>query len=491
MGVASSVQRAVARKVKVAELAQTGQLTRSCHGLKASHVRMLYDMFNRADADKSRSVTVFEFLMFFNLERSVFAVKAFTAMDANKDCSIDFAEFVRATWNYASLNKEGLRHFSFALYDLDGSGRLERRELEKMVRELYGADWNENHLAKTCLNRLCSLARFSRAEFLDFARTHPALLFPAFQLQQALQNKLGGAHAWSAVARERGQRASTYGWDFERRCVSALPLRASFRRRPSAASSRTYEAFGCEVSLLREPLATATGAAVVMTTPPRKKADSQQKEDGSRAPTKSPAKSPAPRRATYRAALRARGPPQHAARGVADDARPTTGDAPSSALKAISEGSGRSKRPQSAARKASSSRVLALEASSSSSSPRDLAQQNKSGTTADVSQAPHKRTLRAARASRAGCDALAPSSSSSSSSSLTRALILDEQRLASALALSRRRPLQKPDHKNACPASARPPPLSRRRPLQKLDHNNACPALEPHVCKNKKISERF
>ena len=89
-------------------LAQGRRMLGECPGLRPWHLRRLYAYFRRADKDDSDWISVLEFLMFFDVERSVFAVKAFTSMDADGDQRIDFAEFVRATWAYVSLSKAGL-----------------------------------------------------------------------------------------------------------------------------------------------------------------------------------------------------------------------------------------------------------------------------------------------------------------------------------------------------------------------------------------------
>ena len=76
-------------------LAQGRRLMGECPGLQPWHVRRLYAFFRRADKDGSDWISVLEFLMFFDVERTVFAVKAFTAMDADGDHQIDFPEFAR------------------------------------------------------------------------------------------------------------------------------------------------------------------------------------------------------------------------------------------------------------------------------------------------------------------------------------------------------------------------------------------------------------
>ena len=178
---------------------------KSCPGLKPKHVKTLYKLFRKADKEQSGEISVLEFLMFFDIDRTVFAVKAFTHMDDDKSGEIDFPEFVKAAWAFVSLSKEGLRNFAFSIYDLDDSGSIDRFEVEAMVHELYGSQWRRSRLARQTLKELAARKQRSRAEFVDFARTHPALLFPAFQLQGSLRTALGGARMWASIAETRAR----------------------------------------------------------------------------------------------------------------------------------------------------------------------------------------------------------------------------------------------------------------------------------------------
>ena len=129
---------------------------KSCPGLKPKHVKTLYKLFRKADKDQSGEISVLEFLMFFDIDRTVFAVKAFTHMDDDKSGEIDFPEFVKAAWAFVSLSKEGLRNFAFSIYDLDDSGSIDRFEVEAMVHELYGSQWRRSRLARQTLKELAA-----------------------------------------------------------------------------------------------------------------------------------------------------------------------------------------------------------------------------------------------------------------------------------------------------------------------------------------------
>ena len=90
------------------------------------------------DNDHSTSVEVIEFLTFFDLDRSSFALKAFSVMDFDGSGSINFFEFALSTWNYCTLTTKNLEVFAFDLYDSDGSGCINKGEAEEMCKQLYG-----------------------------------------------------------------------------------------------------------------------------------------------------------------------------------------------------------------------------------------------------------------------------------------------------------------------------------------------------------------
>ena len=84
-------------------------------GLSVEDVTRLFNIFHKIDKDHNTTVEVIEFLGFLNLDRSPFALKAFSVMDLDRSGSINFFEFAVSTWNYCTLNKTTLMVFAFDL----------------------------------------------------------------------------------------------------------------------------------------------------------------------------------------------------------------------------------------------------------------------------------------------------------------------------------------------------------------------------------------
>jgi Ca2+-binding EF-hand superfamily protein len=172
--------------------------------LKASEVSKLYKIFRKVDADGSGTIELIELLVHIDLERTKFTERIFSIFDEDGSGQIDFREFVVALWNYCTLSRATLDLFAFDLYDSDSSGMLSICEVDGMLRDIYGKGAKTNHHAKQISTELKMLDEEIDVDaFVTFARTHHALLFPAFQMQSALQDKILGKGFWTKSANRR------------------------------------------------------------------------------------------------------------------------------------------------------------------------------------------------------------------------------------------------------------------------------------------------
>lgn len=76
-----------------------------------------------------------------------------------------------------------------------------------MLKDVYGNDYMKNTHAKNIYSELERLAcdDIDINEFLEFARTHPGLLFPAFNMQEIIRNRVLGAAFWEHHSQKRIQ----------------------------------------------------------------------------------------------------------------------------------------------------------------------------------------------------------------------------------------------------------------------------------------------
>ena len=110
-------------------------------------------------------------------------------------------------WNYCTFDNAKLVTFAFDLYDLDSGGALEFNEVQHLVSEVYGVN-SGGALNSRVLKIMDKLdaddsGHVSLKEFVQFNRKYPAILFPAFQMQQILRRATFGERHWEIVSRKR------------------------------------------------------------------------------------------------------------------------------------------------------------------------------------------------------------------------------------------------------------------------------------------------
>ena len=111
-------------------------------------------------------------------------------------------------WNYCTLSKAALIMFAFDLYDNDNSGEIDIGEVELLLKEVYGREFQTSSQAQAIMVKLKSgendLKRDINVDsFREFCRTHPAVLYPAFVLQAQMQNKILGSKFWASCGNSR------------------------------------------------------------------------------------------------------------------------------------------------------------------------------------------------------------------------------------------------------------------------------------------------
>uniref|UniRef100_A0A7S1CAR3 EF-hand domain-containing protein n=1 Tax=Bicosoecida sp. CB-2014 TaxID=1486930 RepID=A0A7S1CAR3_9STRA len=176
----------------------------------------LFEYFFRCDEDNSGEISVKEFFDYVDLERTKFAKRAFSLFDHDGSGQIDFREFVVSMWNYCTFTQQSLIEFAFDLYDLDGSGEIDLKEMQLIVKEVYGSSFRTSAYAKKIMEKVAQIghassldvktaAQIDKGMFARFTQKHPAMLFPAFRLQQELQKRVMGVAFWKRAAKKRAR----------------------------------------------------------------------------------------------------------------------------------------------------------------------------------------------------------------------------------------------------------------------------------------------
>lgn len=174
--------------------------------LTPEEVGKLYEIFRSADVDASGHITVQELFAHLATEATFFRDRVFNLFDEDGSGKIDFREFVLSLWNYCTLSKASLVIFAFDLYDADSTGQLSPKEIHNMLVDLYGKTVDTHPQAKLMnkeLKAIDSVVAINVDRFRAFVTNHPALLFPAFQMQLALRQHILGVQFWNRCAEKR------------------------------------------------------------------------------------------------------------------------------------------------------------------------------------------------------------------------------------------------------------------------------------------------
>lgn len=95
--------------------------------------------------------------------------------------------------------------FAFDLYDLDKSGNIDLDEAQTLIKDVYGAKFEQNVHARKTYNKLGALdsKQIDLETFKEFSRKHQALLYPAFEMQTRFQKCVVGNDFWAVFSRQR------------------------------------------------------------------------------------------------------------------------------------------------------------------------------------------------------------------------------------------------------------------------------------------------
>lgn len=171
---------------------------------KEQDIGRLYRIYNKIDEDKSGLIDYMEMLSFFDVDRTPFSKRVFTMFDEDGSGKLDFKEFVMSLWNYCTLGKDTLILFAFDIYDKDSSGEIEGKEVQQMLKEIYGKNYKNNTQALQIAKEIdVKLGDVDIEELKSFSKTHPALLFPAFNMQLTLQGGTLGESFWKYYSTRR------------------------------------------------------------------------------------------------------------------------------------------------------------------------------------------------------------------------------------------------------------------------------------------------
>lgn len=122
---------------------------------------------------------------------------------------ISFGSFVLAFWSVLTLPAVALPSFVFHLYDVDESGSLDVREINRMLTHFFGPDFRKNEQQANLLRSIERLMARSEqpiievGDFIDFCKQNPTLLSSLNRLHQKLLKMTLGPARWDVLSLRR------------------------------------------------------------------------------------------------------------------------------------------------------------------------------------------------------------------------------------------------------------------------------------------------
>lgn len=157
------------------------------------------------DFDETGEIDYDEFMKFVECDRSPFSDAVIALVDEAGSGTLRFNEFFRVVCIYAMYTQEQIMEFCFQTFDKDGSGTIDEPEFLDMVRVVNNADPDFPGNFKTALEQFDGNADglISFREFKQIHHHFPLVLYPAFKLQNAIHENVGGTSFWVKVMKFR------------------------------------------------------------------------------------------------------------------------------------------------------------------------------------------------------------------------------------------------------------------------------------------------
>eukprot|EP01041_Mallomonas_annulata_P011403 gene11403-23856_t len=166
--------------------------------LTQHHLRTLKRRYREIDIECNQAIDIKDFLDSINMPASPMTKALFDMIDIDQSSTMEFEEYVRILATYCMYTKDEILKFCFNTFDLDGSGTISEKEfVELCVHVNNGAPTFPGNyhraLEEFDVNKDGTI---DYSEFCEMERRYPMILFPAFQLQDAMQQQSLGEREW-------------------------------------------------------------------------------------------------------------------------------------------------------------------------------------------------------------------------------------------------------------------------------------------------------
>eukprot|EP00903_Cladosiphon_okamuranus_P009664 g9195.t1 len=141
---------------------------------------------------------------------------------SGSDERISLYDFVVGLLNYCVDGKEHLSRLAFDVYDRHTTGTITEADLEGMLIDVWGPNWEGEELARRLLTERSGTDPMPPGEWEEFCRVYPNLLHPIYKLQRTLQDFTLGKKRWAKLYERLKKRKARMEADHARTLRDAL-----------------------------------------------------------------------------------------------------------------------------------------------------------------------------------------------------------------------------------------------------------------------------
>jgi Ca2+-binding EF-hand superfamily protein len=194
------------------QLASMLRTLQSKYLLNDDEVNKFSRCFSEIDSDCSGQIELEEFCEYFDLtshREHWLARKIFRLFDKDGSLDIDQVEFICGAMEYCSMDLNTLNQFAFDMFDEDGDGSISKNELKSALSYIH----NTLDLAEPIM-QIMEEIKFpvGSSNFREYSKMFPALLLPAWKMQQKLRDACLGDEYWTSYTqrvRDAGRDTAT------------------------------------------------------------------------------------------------------------------------------------------------------------------------------------------------------------------------------------------------------------------------------------------